>query len=140
VQRLMTAVCAAAVLACGSAGPSSPNTASAVGVWSVSQVNGSTLPYVVSGAGANRAELTALAFTIADGGGFTSTASYRTFVNNQPTTSQVTGTGTWVQQGSSLTLHVTSDGSTASGAIAGDSLTLVAVAGASTATFTLTRH
>jgi hypothetical protein len=72
-------------------------------------INGSELPYAISGSGANRVEMLDDVINFYEGGTFSENGHKRTVVNGQATDTPITESGTYQLLGTSVTMKA-SDG------------------------------
>lgn len=101
----------------------SPATQSIAGSWTLQSVNGSSMPFIVAQTGTNKTELLSDVIAISGTGSFTQTTSVRTTTNGVPTTQSVADAGSYTLNGSAITLHFNSDGSTGTGSWSGNTIT-----------------
>lgn len=111
-----TAPCGAVLMAAMLAGcrtsstPTGPAPAAdPAGTYALQSVNGSGLPYVVQ-SGASALTLTADVLTIASGGSWSESGSYRVTMNGTTTSQTAADGGTWSRSGVNLTLYRGSSG------------------------------
>lgn len=93
------------VAACG--GSESPTTpATIAGTYTLRTVNGSPLPFLVSGGGATKSEIVDGTLTVNDGGGWAESGHLRNTVNGTVTTSasNFVGSGYYTLSGTAITL------------------------------------
>jgi hypothetical protein len=74
------------------------------GDWSLRTVNGSSLPYTISGSGANKTEVIDDVYTFFEGFTFSETTHRRVTTNGQVSTVTVTETGAFSVFGTSITI------------------------------------
>ncbi len=103
---------------------SAPTPASVAGTWRLQTVNGSGLPYVLMQSAAGKAELISDVITAAADGTFSRVALTRFTVNGKSETGAESDVGTFTLNGPSISFLFDSDKSTASGTVAGNSMTL----------------
>jgi hypothetical protein len=108
MRRFALALLVAAV-ACGSDAPSSPTEVTFAGTYTLQTVNGQKLPYVLLQQGANAATLMDDRLTIADGGSWSETESWRITDNGVTSNQTIASAGTWLRSGANLLL---TDGAT----------------------------
>jgi hypothetical protein len=124
MRRLILAIGAVSLLACGDSDPSGPGSASAEGTWDLITINGSPLPFtVIELAGSYRFEVISDRFVAHSSGTWTETFTYRETEEGVVTTTTETDVGTWSQSGSNVTVTA-SDGRVTTVTISGDRITL----------------
>jgi hypothetical protein len=109
--------------ACSSDDSTGPET-SVAGTWTLQTVNGFDLPYVVAQSGGDKVEVTADVLTVADGGAFTELTTIRVTTGGVATTQSVPDAGTYTVNGTAVTFHFQSDGSSGTGTLTGNTLTV----------------
>ena len=112
-------------LACGNSDSSSePTNASIAGTWTLTTINGSSLPYLVSQTSEGKAEITAAVVTISSNGTWSSSNTTRTTPTaaSPVTTTQSYG-GTYTLAGNVAALK-SSDGSINAATFSGNSFTI----------------
>jgi hypothetical protein len=124
---MICALAASLLVACGSDSAttsSTPGPSPAAGTWNLSTVNGSPLPYTVQ-ASNPKIEYLSEQLVVSSTGTFTQsgTARYTNNVGNVGT-QPITGTGTYVLNGTAATFRFNIDGSTGVGTLIGSTLTL----------------
>lgn len=124
MRRLLAGLVMLAVVACGgSDSGTGPTATSVVGNWTLSTVNGTALPYLLIGSGANKSELTSGSLTVSSTS-YTITFGLRTTANGVVSTSSSADAGTVAITGTAITLRSTVDGTTITGGASGNTLTL----------------
>ncbi len=127
MQRALLVVLAlvATVAACGGDGTTSPTPTSLAGTWRVVSVNGSALPYTILGSGDNREDLLDDVITASADGTFTEVTTIQHFSKTLGISTDVSPPlpGTWVLNGTNVTLTYTNDGSQGIGSVNGNTLT-----------------
>lgn len=110
--------------ACGDIG--TRPTQSLAGTWSLQTVNGSGLPFLVgtSASGTDSLQVLGDVITASGAGTFTDVTIVRSTVSGQVTTDSIPDAGTYTLIGSSASLRFASDGSTISGQLSGNTLSL----------------
>jgi hypothetical protein len=98
--------------------------ASVAGTWELSTVNGANLPYVITQSGADKIELTADVITATSTGSFTQQTTIKTTQNSQVTTQTLPDAGSYVMNGTAVTFTFNSDGSSGTGSLSGDTMTV----------------
>jgi len=111
-------------LACSS--DSSGPEVSVVGTWQLQTVNGQGLPYVAAQAGSDKVELTADVLTVAAGGAFTQLTTIRITSGGTVTTQSIPDAGTYTINGTAVSFTFQSDGSSGTGTLSENSLTVAA--------------
>lgn len=111
-----------AAIACGSDKSSvAPVPVSMAGTWSLQTINGATLPIVLATSPA-KFELLSDVFVVAASGGFVETSITRT-TGSSVTTDTSKDAGTYTISGNDVFLRWTSDGSTATVTVSGNTFT-----------------
>jgi hypothetical protein len=103
----------------------SPAAQSIAGSWTLQSVNGSPLPFIVPQTGADKLEVLSDVLVISGTGSFTQTTSTRTTTNGVPTTQSVVDAGSYTLNGSTVTLHFSSDGFIGTASWSGNTITTV---------------
>jgi hypothetical protein len=80
------------------------------GDYELKTINGASLPYTISGSGANKTEILDRVITLYNGGTYSERGHRRVTVNGQATTQDITGAGSYSFFGTSVTM-LSSDGS-----------------------------
>lgn len=109
-MRRILLVFAALTIGCGRDSATQPAEASIVGTWDLRTINGSSLPFVLSQSGADKAEVMSDVATADDHGAYTEVTQFRTTLNGQATTQAFTDAGTYTVNGNAVTLR-SGDGS-----------------------------
>jgi hypothetical protein len=112
--------------ACGGDGSTGPTQVSVAGTWNLQTVNGSNLPFVVAQTGTDKVELVSDVLTAVPTGSFTDITTIRNTVNGQVTTESEADAGSYTLNGTAVTFTFNSDGSTGTGSISGNTLTVSA--------------
>jgi hypothetical protein len=112
MRRFVLACAALALVSCGGGDSTGPVAASAEGSWSLQSVGGSALPYTYAfdAATQHRSEVLSDVFDLNADGTFTETFTTRDTQGTTVTTSTDTDSGTWHQNGKTVTVTF-SDGS-----------------------------
>ena len=110
--------------ACGGDSPTEPTPASVSGTWRLQTVNGSVLPYLLVQFETDKVELTSEVLTVAASGSFTQLTQLTTTQSGQVSTESLTDAGTYTLNGTALTFTFDSDGSTGTGSLSGNTLTV----------------
>jgi hypothetical protein len=113
---------ALALAACGSDSSTAPAPTIA-GTWTLQTINGSALPFTIAQTATSKIEVLSDVITISGTGSFTQTTSLRSTTSGVATTQSVADAGTYVVNGSAVTLRFNSDGSTGTGSWSGDTIT-----------------
>lgn len=123
VRFAFAAAAAFPLAGCGGDSGTGPDRASVVGTWNLQTVNGQPLPYVIAQQGADKVELTRDSFTFSSST-FTQTTDYRLTQGGQVTTGSDADAGRYTLNGDAVTVEFNSDGSSATGALAGNTITI----------------
>jgi hypothetical protein len=116
---------AALILAASCGGDSTaPTTVSVAGTWNLQTINGTALPYVLEQTGADKTEITSDVFNVASTGSFTQTTTVRFTQNGAVTTQSVADAGSYTVSGTAVNFTFNSDGSTGTGSLSGNTLTV----------------
>lgn len=124
MRRLIPLVALAVAVACGSDSTTQPTMASVAGTWALQSVNGAPLPFTVTQSGSDKVELLSDVVTANINGTYTEVAQFRTTLNGQSTTNTETDAGTFVLNGTAVSLSSTQTGNI-NGELSGNRLTLV---------------
>lgn len=109
MRRFAALLICLTVIACGSDASTEPTAVTFAGTYTLQTVNGQKLPFVLIQQGANAATLLEDHLTIADGGSWSETESWRITANGSTTNQTIASAGTWLRSGNSLAL---TDGAT----------------------------
>lgn len=123
MRRLVLALGAISLLACGDS--TGVGASSAVGTWNLFSVNGSPVPFTLIDEPDFRVEILSEQLVFFENGTYTDTFTDRVTESGTATTTTESDTGTWSQNGSSLTT-ITSAGDVSTSTISGNSITLSA--------------
>ncbi|HEY0241353.1 MAG TPA: hypothetical protein VGC52_01690 [Gemmatimonadaceae bacterium] len=106
MRRILVGLAAAFCIACddGIVGTSHIS-----GDYELKTINGVSLPYTMSGSGANKTEVLDRVITLYNGGTYSESGHLRVTVNGQATTQDITGSGSYSFFGTAITL-LSSDG------------------------------
>jgi len=111
-------------LACGSDSTTTqPTTASLAGTWSLQNINGIALPFVLAQTATSKSEVLSDIVTATSGGTYTEVTQIRTTLNGQATTSTENDAGTYTVTGNAVVIR-SNDGSSASGTVNGTTFTI----------------
>ena len=120
---VMTFVLATTVLAgCGSDGSTAPTQASMAGVWNLSTINGSPLPFVLQ-ASAPKIEILSDQLVVTASGTFTESTVARFTDGGTVSTTTIPDAGTYTINGTAA-VFTFSDGSSGTGTISGNTFTV----------------
>ena len=95
------------------------------GDYTLRTINGSPLPYTISGSGANRTEIVRDVITLYQGGTYARSRDSRVTVNGQTTTESSAEAGSYSLFGTSVTLVNGADGQTTLATINANTMTIV---------------
>lgn len=110
------------VVACG--GDSTlPTQASVAGTWNLSTINGSALPFTVQATNP-KIEYLNDQLIVSANGTFTQTANFRVTNNGVVANQPLVDSGSYTLSGTAATFRFNSDGSTGTGTISGNTLTV----------------
>jgi hypothetical protein len=123
VLALLILLAAASGIACGGDSGTNPTQASLAGTWNLSTINGSPLPFTVQAA-SPKIEVLNDQIIAAAGGTFTETGNYRFTNAGVVSTQPFTDAGTWTLNGTAVSFHFNSDGSTGTGTVSGNTFTV----------------
>jgi large exoprotein involved in heme utilization and adhesion len=124
MRRLATLVFCLAI-ACGGESATQPTVASLAGTWSLHDINGILLPFVLSQAGTTKTEMLSDVVTATAAGTYTQVTQLRTTTNGQVTTSSLSDAGTYTLSGNAVVIR-SGDGSTINGTVSANSFTIAA--------------
>lgn len=111
------------LMACGN-DATGPTMASVAGVWHLTTVAGAPLPYLLDQEGADKLELTSDVFTTTASGTFTQLTMIKTTISGQVTTDAIPDAGSYSLNGNTITINFQSDGSSVTGTISDNTLTI----------------
>ena len=95
------------------------------GDYTLRTVNGSPLPYTISGSGANRTEIVGEVITLYQGGTYARSRDSRVIVNGQMTSESSAETGSYTLLGTSVTLVNGANGQATLASINANTMTIV---------------
>ena len=122
VKRQSLWLAVSALLACGGSESTDPS-GDAIGTWNLVTVDGRALPtFVPTGVGVPAVEIQLSQIVIRSDGSFTDTYTLRPVLSNTATTFQEPGT--WVRDGRVVTLTYSSNGSSGTGTLTDNVLTM----------------
>ena len=122
-SAFLTAILISAA-ACSGDSTTAPTTVSVAGTWTLQTINGTNLPYVVAQSGSDKLEVVSDVLTAASTGSFTQTTTVRSTLSGQVSTQSIADAGSYTLNGTAVTFRFNSDGSTGTGSIAGNTLTV----------------
>ena len=111
MRKLIALVALMAAAACGSDSPTNPNNASIAGTYSLTAVNGGPLPFTLQ-SGTTTVVLLTDVITVADGGTWSETGTFRVTQNGGTSTQTFADGGSWTRAGSSVSFYSTSQAAT----------------------------
>jgi len=126
MRRFIACMSLVAAAACGGDSPTQPTSASVAGTWNLQTVNGSGLPYIVGQVGSDKLELVSDVLTVGESGTFTQLTEFRVTESGQVSTESVPDAGSYALNGTAVTFTFDSDGSTGTGSLSGNTLTIAA--------------
>ena len=123
-MRLIACMLLLVGAACGGDSPTQPTSSSVAGTWSLQTINGTGLPYIVAQTGSDKVELTSDVLTVVGSGSFTQITQVRVTQNGQVSTQSIPDAGSYVLNGTAVTFTFNSDGSSGTGSLSGNTLTV----------------
>ena len=123
-MRLIACMLLLVGAACGGDSPTQPTSPSVAGTWSLQTINGTGLPYIVAQTGSDKVELTSDVLTVVGSGSFTQITQVRVTQNGQVSTQSIPDAGSYVLNGTAVTFTFNSDGSSGTGSLSGNTLTI----------------
>ena len=105
MRKILIGLAVALFIACGDG---VVGTSHISGNYELKTINGSSLPYTVSGSGANKTEVLDQVITLYNGGTYAETGHKRVTVNGQTSTQDITGSGSYEFFGTAITLRSSS--------------------------------
>lgn len=122
MRRLMIAFVVACSVACNNDGLTGSTTVN--GKYTLRTVNGSALPYTISGSGANKTEILDDAITLYEGFTYSRSAHSRVTVNGTASDVTTSDAGSYSIFGTSVTLTSGTGGPTTLALVSGNSMTV----------------
>jgi hypothetical protein len=107
MRKLIALVAIFATAACSSDSPTNPNSASIAGTYALTAINGSPLPFTLQ-SGTTTVVLLTDVITVADGGTWSETGTYRVTQNGSTSNQAFADGGTWTRAGSGVSFYSTS--------------------------------
>ena len=125
-MRSLIAACVLFIAAScgGDDAPTAPTMASIAGTWNLQTVNGSALPFTVAQSGSDKIEVLGDAITVTASATFTQLTQVRVTQGGQVSTQSVPDAGSYTLNGKTVTFTFNSDGSTGTGTLSGNTLTV----------------
>jgi hypothetical protein len=123
LTRFTVALAIAFVGACGSDSNTAPTQSSIAGTWALVSVNGTALPVIVQATNP-KVEILSEQLGITAGGTFTQTGQARLTQGTTVTTQAYADAGTYTLSGTAAVFRFNSDGSSGTGTITGNTLTV----------------
>jgi hypothetical protein len=123
-MRFIACLLLVVTAACGSDAPTQPTSASVTGTWRLQTVNGTALPFVAAQIGSDKVELTSDVLTAVQSGSFTRMTQIRVTQNGQASTQSISDAGSYTLSGTAVTFTFDGDGSSGTGSISGNTLTV----------------
>ena len=123
-MRRLLVLALSLVAACGGDSTTAPPVQEQIaGTWTLSTVNGAPLPFTIAQTGTNKIEILSDVFVVVSTGSFTQTTTVRSTINGVVSTQSVADAGTYTVNGTAITLHFNSDGSTGTASWSGNTMT-----------------
>src|SRR5262245_21206057 len=123
-MRRLLVLALSLVAACGGDSTTGPPVQEQIaGTWTLSTVNGAPLPFTIAQTGTNKIEILSDVFVVVSTGSFTQTTTVRSTINGVVSTQSVADAGTYTVNGTAITLHFNSDGSTGTASWSGNTMT-----------------
>jgi hypothetical protein len=101
-----------------------PTFASVAGTWSLQTINGTPLPFTTSQSATDRTEILSDIVNATSSGTFTETTTFRFTQNGSVSTQTSVDNGTFSLNGTAVTFTFNSDGSTDTGSLNGNTMTV----------------
>jgi hypothetical protein len=109
---------------CGGGDSTSPGTARIAGSYALQTVTGGPVPFVVLQIGSDKIEVLSETVNLSDGGTFTQQGSLRITENGVVSMESFAEAGVYTRNDTALNLVFSSDGSTGTGTISGNTITV----------------
>ena len=123
MRRLLAVLIVAFSVGCLNEGLTGSSTIT--GDYTLRTINGSPLPYTISGSGANRTDIVGEVITLYQGGTYARLRDSRIIVNGQMTSESSPETGSYTLLGTSITLVNAATGQPTLASINGNTMTMV---------------
>jgi hypothetical protein len=123
MRRVLAGLIVAFSVACLGEGLTGSSTIT--GDYTLRTVNGSPLPYTISGSGANRTEIVGEVITLYQGGTYARSRESRIVLNGQVTSENSAETGSYTLLGTSVTLVSAANGQPTLASINANTMTIV---------------
>jgi len=125
MRRYISCMLFVVAAACGGGdSPTQPTSASVAGTWKLETVNGAALPYIAAQVGSDKVELMSDVITAVASGSFTQMTQIRVTESGQVSTQSIPDAGSYTLTGTAVTFTFNSDGSTGTGSLSGNTLTV----------------
>lgn len=122
--RVLTCFSLFVAASCGGRDSTSPETAGIAGSYALQTVNGAALPFFVLQIGSDKIEVLSETVTLSHDGTFTQQGSLRITENGAVSTDNFTEVGSYTRNGTGLDLVFSSDETTGTGTISGNTITV----------------
>ena len=127
MRQMLAGFVAASCLACFSDG-GIVGSSSVTGTYTLRSINGSPLPYTISGSGTDKTEILAESITLFQGGTYARERNSRVTANGQVANETVTEGGTYNLFGNSISMRASGTGPLVQAVINANTMTLVEAA------------
>lgn len=125
IASVLALTLATVLAACGSSDKATgPTAATLAGVWNLQTINGNNLPYPVVAVGADHIDVVSDVITANANGTFSQLTTLKITQSGQTQTQTQPDNGTWSLSGTAVTFSFQSDGSTGTGTLNGNTLTV----------------
>ena len=125
-MRRLTLLVLGFTIACGGGeSTTQPTLESLAGTWSLHDINGVSLPFIIAQTGTSKTETLSDVVTATAAGTYTQVTQLRTTVNGVATTSSQSDSGTYTLTGNAVVVR-SGDGSTVNGTVTGNTFTIAA--------------